>query len=54
MIFCRVLFLVWMVLGLGITLAKHGEPKREKYNFGLSFIAGALQLLLLWGGGFFS
>jgi hypothetical protein len=40
-------------LSLGIHLAKHGEPKNDKYNFFGSFITVAIIIgLLLWGGFF--
>lgn len=54
MISCRILFVLLMMLGLGVVLAKHGQYKNEKYNFWVSLISCVLQVLLLWGGGFFS
>lgn len=54
MIFCRVLFLIWMLLGLGMTLALDGQPKTGKHSFWISLISCVIQVLLLWGGGFFS
>lgn len=52
--FCRITFIVWLALGLGVMLAKHGEPKNGTYSFWVGLVSSVLQLLLLWGGGFFS
>lgn len=54
MVICRTLFMFWLALGLGSYLAKHGEPKEGTYNFWIAFISSVLQVLLLWGGGFFN
>ena len=53
MMFCRIVFTVWLALGLGITLAKHGEPRSDYYNFWTGLISAVLQVLLLCGGGFY-
>lgn len=35
--------ILWLVLELGGTIAKHGEDRRGKYNFGASLVViGAL------------
>lgn len=39
-------------LGLGVGLAKHGEP-RDPHNVWTDLLAGALVLWLLYMGGFF-
>lgn len=54
MTICRIVFLAWLMLGLGCYLAKHGEPKTGKYDFWTALISTILQVLLLWGGGFFN
>lgn len=54
MIFCRITFIIWTVLGLGVCLAKHGQHQEGRYNFWVTLISTAIQMLLLWGGGFFS
>lgn len=54
MMFCRILFVAWLLLSLGCYLAKHGEPKTGNYSFWVALISSVLQVLLLWGGGFFS
>lgn len=53
MMFCRIVFTVWLTLGLGVSLAKHGEPRSDHYNFWTYLISAVLQVLLLWGGGFY-
>lgn len=35
------------ILGLGIHLAKHGEPREGKYNFGLCLIVTAINIFLI-------
>lgn len=39
--------LVIEILGLGIHLAKHGEPRNDKYNFWLSLISTAINIFLI-------
>ena len=48
---CILLALVF--LNLGIYLAKHGEPKTGKYNFGLQLISTAIELTLFYYAGLF-
>lgn len=54
LVFCRITFVIWLALSLGVYLAKHGERKEGTYNFWSGFISAVIQMLLLWGGGFFS
>lgn len=42
-----------LLIHLGIYIAKHGEPRNEKYNVLYAFISVILNLALLWWGGFF-
>jgi hypothetical protein len=49
----QITMVVLMALGLGISLAKHGEP-REPYSFGTALLGTALAAGLLWAGGFFA
>lgn len=37
-----------MVLNLGVSLAKNGEAKEEKYNFWLTLFAGVFELLMIY------
>jgi hypothetical protein len=48
----QVIYLALIILGLGIAIAKHGQP-RDNYNGGVTFIAAIIELALLYWGGFF-
>jgi hypothetical protein len=48
------IFLGLLVLGVGISLARFGEQKRDKYSIIDVLVAPTLNLALLWWGGFFS
>ena len=45
-------YLCLMLLGLGVVLAKHGEPQKN-YNIWASLFADIIILGLLYFGGFF-
>lgn len=49
----QITLLVLFALGLGVTTAKHGEP-RGKYNIWAFLISAAVELGILFWGGFFS
>lgn len=49
-----IILLVLYVSSWGVVLAKHGEPKREKYNIFTYTIILALELWLLYKGGLFN
>jgi len=40
-------------LSLGISMAQHGKP-RENYNAWTSLFAAAIEIGILWWGGFFN
>lgn len=48
----QICYIVIITLGLGISLAKHGEPQGD-YNFFTALVAAAIQIGLLILGGFF-
>ena len=51
---CTIILLVFLVIGLGIHLAKHGQSRiNEKYNFWVDLICVIIELLLYWGAGLF-
>jgi len=51
----QIIMIVILALGLGINLAKDGQYKTdEKYSFGVTFIATAINFAVLYWGGFFS
>ena len=52
--FCRFLYVGLLLVGLGMSFAKHGEAKTGRYNGWTSLIAVAIDILILWGAGFFS
>lgn len=49
----QIIWLVINILGLGIHLAKHGEPRDGKYNFFVALFVVAIDIILLKFGGFF-
>lgn len=49
-----IILLVLHILGIGIVVAKHGEPKDGKYNVFITLTAEALELWLLYKAGLFS
>lgn len=42
------------LISLGICLAKHGEPKRDKYNFWYQLISFIIVIVLLYFAGIFN
>lgn len=49
----QIIILVLNVLGLGISLAEHGETELKQESFFTRLFSTAIHLLLLWWGGFF-
>ncbi len=49
----QIIYLALNAIGLGVALAKHGQPRDENYNFFMSSIAAGIQIALLAWGGFF-
>ena len=47
-----IMIFLWS-MGLGIALVKDGEPRGDKYSFGMTFIATVMEIAILWWGGFF-
>lgn len=48
-----IIILVIFAINLGVTLAKHGEPKDGKYNFWAEIISTFIMLSLLYCAGTF-
>jgi hypothetical protein len=46
-------YLALNLLGLGIYLTRHGEPRGDKYNFWSMTVTFVFVLWLLYRGGFF-
>ncbi|MEZ2132510.1 MULTISPECIES: hypothetical protein [unclassified Sinorhizobium] len=40
-------------MGVGINMAKHGEPRKGKFNFWIALSVAAIEMGLLYAGGFF-
>lgn len=49
----QICYIVIIALGLGISLAKHGEPREDKYSFFNALFGASIQIGLLILGGFF-
>lgn len=49
----QIIMLVLLAINLGIHMKKHGEPHLEHYNGWTMFFATAINIALLWWGGFF-
>jgi hypothetical protein len=43
-----------LALGFGMTAAKHGQPRTGTYSVNAALIAVAVNVALLWWGGFWS
>ena len=48
-----IIYLVLNIFGLGLVLAKHGEPRKENYSFGRTLLCLCFEIWLLYKGGFF-
>ena len=49
----QIIYVILTILGMGIVIAKHGSPKEGNYNFLHSLIVTAIQISILYWGGFF-
>jgi hypothetical protein len=52
--FPEAIYLALTFLGLGLILAKDGQPKEGTYSFPITLCSIILVIVLLWWGGFFS
>lgn len=50
----QIIFIIIYALGLGISLAQHGQVKTEVQSFWKTLFAAAIVFALLIWGGFFS
>jgi hypothetical protein len=48
----KIIFICLSALGLGIHLAKHGEDRKEKFNFWMACVNAIICYSLLYGAGF--
>lgn len=49
----QLIFLALMIMGLGVALAKDGEPRDGHHSFFISLVVTSISAGLLWWGGFF-
>lgn len=49
----QIIYICLTMASLGIHIAKHGEPREDKYSMWLSMISTAIVYTLLYKGGFF-
>ena len=50
----QITLIVLGAIGVGIHLAKHGQPKTEKFNGVTQMLVVSLEFWILYEGGFFS
>lgn len=50
----KVILVIWFSLAAGVSIAQHGKPKEGKYNALYSFVALAIEIILLTIGGFWT
>jgi hypothetical protein len=50
----QVIYLILLMMGLGHSLVKDGQPKEGNHSFGWSLTSTIIILLILFSGGFFS
>ena len=48
-----IIIIILLAIDLGMSLAKHGEPKGGTYNFWVTLLAVALQAYLFYAAGLF-
>ena len=51
---CQIIMLALFFISLGVSITQHGQPKTGYHRFGVEFVAWAIQLSLLYFGGYFS
>lgn len=49
----QIIYLAWMFMGLGNALSRHGEPRKDTYNFWVSLLSSVIIVFILYKGGFF-
>lgn len=47
------LYLALMCIGVGMTCAKHGQPKSGEHDGWVTIISAGITVAILWAGGFF-
>lgn len=49
----QIIMIAIYAVSVGISIAKHGEPKTGEYHGPGAFIGAAIGIAILWWGGFF-
>ena len=49
----QIIWIVLAILGLGITIARHGQAREGKYNFWTQLVGLGINVAILYFGGFF-
>lgn len=49
----QIAFIVLLAMNLGISFVRHGECRTKKYNFFVDLFAVAIEVAILYCGGFF-
>lgn len=50
----RFILVALICMGFGINMSRHGEPRKDRYDAFVSFIAVVIQFTFLYLGGFFN
>lgn len=50
----QIIFTGWLLMGLGCYISKHGEPRTGTYNFWIALLGTAIQIGILYLGGFYN
>jgi hypothetical protein len=50
----QIIIIVLLGINLGAGMVQHGKPKTGKNSFWVSLVACALEVSILWWGGFWS
>lgn len=49
----QIILIILYCLSLGIVMSKHGQPKKDRYNFFITLVSSGIEMgLLIWGGFF--
>lgn len=49
----QLVYLAMMAVGVGVSLAKYGQQKQDRYDIFDVLVGPAVGLTILWWGGFF-
>jgi len=49
----QIILIIWMAMGLGISITEHGEPKNRETSFWVTAVSDIIIVFILYKGGFF-